>query len=179
MENREAQRGLAELVALLDPDAIEDREELDLAVNRQVSREILLEVLDQIEKCVVRTGVDSRRLADLFWEEQNEQFTSGEPGLLGQRIRYRDSGNLEISYFRNGFTLKNNRAEKTGFKAKHVSRSGRHAYLARDLSFARKWEREMAAEYEPRHAKNRRIYEALSRARKSIRAAIKEIEDDL
>lgn len=157
---------------LLEPGSAASRADLHATHITSSSLQLLDEVLDRIELLIFQRAVDSRLIADVFWEEVESKISKGEKVSLGHRVRVR-KGTLEISYHRNIYQEKRKRAVAKKYFADHIARSAKFQYLSRDFRFAQTWEREIALFLEEKHKINRKIFRELSIARKSIRSARK------
>ncbi|WP_075881873.1 conjugative transfer protein MobI(A/C) [Vreelandella massiliensis] len=165
------------LKSLLNPNAAEDREGIDpLQLSSMLSDKVDA-MLEEVERSIYLLALDSRIIADLFWEEQIEHFEQNEPGKLGLRVRVH-KGSLEIMYFRNAFTRNGGSKRRDGkaFYAKHIPRSGRYHYNSRDFNGAEAWEHELALTHEVDHARNRKLFNELSKARRSLKAIKKALD---
>lgn len=159
---------------LLEPDAEAERTAIDpLELGRSLQRQVD-HLLDGIDVAIHQVALDSRIVADLFWEEQAERFQAKEPGILGVRVRI-NKGTLEVAYFRNAFTRKGDSKRNKAFYAKHIRKSGKYRYAARDFAGAYPWEKALAIEHEDEHAKNRKLFAELSSARRYLRGIKKSL----
>lgn len=168
-------------VLLSDKEA--DRSHIDPSELRAALLERIDDSLDDIEVMAHQIAMDSRIVADLFWDEAKEQFELKNPGNLGVRVRI-NNGSLEVAYFRNGFTRKGESKNKGGktFYSTHIRRSGKFRYARRDFGLAESWERDLAIEHEKEHERNRKLFAELSKARRymrSLRKKVIEMDDDL
>lgn len=169
---------LEHLQALLvvNDEAEAERSGIDLAEVSKALSDATDGMLDEIERSIYLIALDSRSMADLFWEEKMERFEADDPGKIGIRVRV-NRGTLEVVYFRDAFVRNSNSMRKgKTYYAKHIRRSGKHHYNARDFSGAESWERELVAAHEKDHAKNRKIFHELSKARTALREVKKVIE---
>lgn len=160
---------------LLNPEAEGERAEIDPGSLSASLRDTLDVMLAQLDTAIHQVALDSRIVADLFWEEQADRFKSKEPGVLGVRVRV-NKGTLEVAYFRNAFTRKGDSKRGKSFYAKHIRKSGKYRYTSRDFSGAYDWEKALALEHEEEHEKNRKLFAELSRARRSLRMVRKSLE---
>lgn len=163
------------LLAVND-EAEAERSGIDLAEVSAALSDAADGMLEEIERSIYLAALDSRTMADLFWEEKMERFAAGDPGKLGIRVRV-NRGTLEVVYFRDAF-VRNSDSMRKGktYYAKHIKRSGKHHYNARDFKGAESWERELVAAHEKDHAKNRKIFYELSKARTALKEVKKVIE---
>lgn len=157
-----------QLDALLEPDALVDRELLDRGELRQMTLNGFEEALYEIERLVYLRALDSRFVSDLFWSEIENRISSGDRVNIAQRVRVK-RGTLEIAYMKNVYQTTPGK-----FYADHVSRTKRYSYAKRDLSFAKPWEVDLAMGHEDHHASNRKMFKHLSEARRNLRIALRE-----
>ena len=108
---------LPALVSLLAPDNEAERESIDPQEISQALTMSVDEMLARLDVAIHQIALDSRVMADLFWEEQLDRFEQKDPGVLGVRVRV-NKGTLEIAYFRNAFTRKGT-SKRTALRQAH------------------------------------------------------------
>jgi|GEM_PF-6895052 len=120
-----------------------------------------------MDETEVREAVDelemfARRLADEFWEENNERRKTSESGILGVRVRREEGARwFRVVWFWNRF-IRNSDAEG-GYlvRSNEISRNKQYAYSSNSFKKGKPWERALAVELEKRFGEIRKAQEML------------------